>query len=228
MMSTICIIPARGGSKGIPQKNIKSFCGKPLIYWSIKQAMSLKYIDVYVSTEDNKIAEIGTQCGATIINRPQELAEDNTPLEPVLLHAINKIKNVENIILLQPTSPLRTSADILEALEKFKKESLDSLFSACILEDICLWKKNNEGFLNSFTYDYNNRGRRQDRDPYYLENGSIYIFKSMNIHRGNRLYGNIGIFEMPYWKSFELDNKEDWEMCELFMSKFIFKEKSNE
>lgn len=224
-MNIACIIPARGGSKGIPHKNIKDFCGRPLIQWSILQALEVGGIEPYVSTDDRAIAEKALEAGAKIIERPPELSTDNCPLEPVLLHASDLIdKNVETILLLQPTSPLRHSCDIENAIEIYKLGCYQSVFSASIEEDICLWKETSHG-LDSFTYDFENRGRRQERSPYFLENGSIYVFDKKNLYKDNRLGGKIGYVEMPRWKSFEIDNMEDWRICEFFMREMILEQK---
>jgi N-acylneuraminate cytidylyltransferase len=221
LMKIVCIIPARGGSKGIPRKNILDFCGKPLIAWSIEQALESQYIDkVYVSTDDKKIAEISKKYGAEIIQRPSELSTDTASSEEALLHALSIIEKqtkVDAVLFLQATSPIRESKDIDEAIETFQSQGADSLFSAAILEDFCIWKKENN-ILKSITFDYKNRGRRQDREPYYLENGSLYIFKPEILHKyKNRLGGKIIMYIMPYWKSFEIDTWEDIEICEYFM-----------
>jgi len=227
---TVAIIPARGGSKAIPRKNIISFCGRPLIAWSIEHALGSKYIsEVYVTTDDKEIADISRQYGARIIRRPQELATDTSSSEAALLHAISEIEKqdkTELIVFLQATSPLREKDDIDNALEKFLSENADSLFSASILEDFCVWESvNNE--LKSLTFDYRNRGRRQDKKPYYLENGSIYIFKPAIFEQyENRLGGKIALYEMPFWKSYEIDGIEDLDICEYYMKNEILNKTS--
>lgn len=230
-MEIICIIPARGGSKSIPQKNIIAFCGKPLIAWSIEQALDSKYVDkVYVTTDDKKIGEISEKYGAKVIWRPAELATDTSSSEDALLHAISIIEtqtNIDAVLFLQATSPVRESKDIDEAIEKFLSENADSLFSAAILEDFCVWKLEDND-LKSVTYDYKNRGRRQDREPYYLENGSIYIFKVDTIKKyHNRLGGKIVFYPMPLWKSYEIDTYEDMELCEYYMKNRILYKRSH-
>ena len=133
----LAIIPARGGSKGIPKKNIKSLLGKPLIQYTIESALKSKYLDkIVVSTDDKKIADISEKLGAEIpCLRPKKLARDNTLILPVLQHMVNFLKKKENynpfaIVLLQPTSPLRTVRHIDEAIELFlKKPKADSLVS---------------------------------------------------------------------------------------------------
>lgn len=221
----ISIIPARGGSKSIPKKNIIDFCGKPLIAWSIEQSLKSKYIrGVYVSTDDKEITGISENYGAKIIWRPNELATDTSSSDDALLHAISEIEKlgrIDLVIFLQATSPLREKDDIDNAIEKFFSEDSDSLFSAAVLEDFCIWE-NDKGNMKSVTFDFKNRGQRQDRKPYYLENGSIYIFKPEILKQfNNRLGGKIIYYPMPLWKSYEIDNYETLEACEYFMKKKI-------
>ncbi|GFI46410.1 N-acylneuraminate cytidylyltransferase [Lachnospiraceae bacterium] len=225
----IAIIPARAGSKGIKNKNIFDFCGKPLIAWSIEQAIKAQFVDkVYVSTDGEDIADISQKYGAEVIWRPDILATDTACSEDAILHAIEEVERVckiENIIFLQATSPVRLSSDIDNAIEVFEREKLDSLFSMTKLDDYCLWKNNN-GRMESWSYDYKNRGRRQEREPLYLENGSIYIFKPQIIRTlKNRLGGKIGMYEMPLERSYEIDSIQDIEICSYFMRK-IYEEYS--
>ncbi len=224
------IIPARGGSKSIPQKNLVGFCGKPLITWSIEQALRSQHInEVYVTTDDKAIGKVSKQYGAKIIWRPKELATDTSSSEEALLHAMSEIEKkqgIDIVVFLQATSPLREGDDIDKAIRKFISEGADSLFSAAILEDFCVWQDQNGG-LESLTYDYKNRGRRQERNPYYLENGSIYIFKPQIIkERNNRLGGKIVFCSMPVWQSYEIDTYKDIEICEVFMRNRILKKEA--
>lgn len=228
-MNTIAIIPARAGSKGIKNKNIIDFCGKPLLAWSIEQAMGAHGIDtIYVSTDGAEIAKVAEKYGAEIIWRPAEIAGDVSGSEEALLHALSEIKKdrvVDRVVFLQATSPIRTSQNLDEALEIFESNSYDSLFSMAVLEDYCLWRED-EGILNSFTYDYLHRGRRQDRKPMYLENGSFYIFKPDILDKcRNRLGGKIGMYNMPFDMSYEIDSMEDIALCEMFFKKYGLQEK---
>ena len=218
------IIPARAGSKGIQNKNIIDFCGKPLIAWSIEQALQSEYADeVYVSTDGEEIAEISKKYGAQIIWRPAELSSDTASSESAIIHAVNEIKGkheVGAILFLQATSPVRLVEDINNAVDIFFDGSYDSLFSMSVLEDYCIWKQGESG-LQSFTYDYLNRGRRQDREPLFLENGSIYVFKSgILLQNKNRLGGEIGMYKMPFDRSFEIDSISDLEICSSFMQRY--------
>ncbi len=224
-MNTVAIIPARAGSKGIKNKNIIDFCGKPLLAWSIEQATGSKTVDeVYVSTDGENIADVAEEYGASVIWRPDDISGDTATSESAIIHALGEIErkhSVDLVVLLQATSPLRENDDIDKAVEKFKTEGCDSLFSMAILEDYCLWKEQGQN-LQSFTYDYKNRGRRQERVPLFLENGSIYVFKTDVLKRyNNRLGGKIGMYEMPFEHSFEIDSLKDIELCSIFMKKII-------
>ena len=215
--SIVSIIPARAGSKGIVNKNVIDFCGKPLIAWSIEQALSSKYVEeVYVSTNGEQIAETAKDYGAKIIWRPDELASDTAASEDAVIHAVNEIgreKRIDLVLFLQATSPVRLAQDIDGAVETFLEKGFDSLFSMAVLEDCCIWKKT-EGGLKSWSYDYLKRGRRQEREKLYLENGSIYLFKPEILKRNmNRLGGSIGMYEMPPDRSCEIDSVQDLELC---------------
>ena len=224
-MNIVCIIPARGNSKEIIDKNIINFCGKPLIAWSIEQALASNHIsNVYVSSDSDKILNLSIKYGAREIKRPDVLAQDESTSEEALVHAINTIEQsyddkIDLVVFLQGTSPLRNLKDIDEAINVFMNNNLDSLFSACDLKDLMVWK-NIDDNLTSINYDYKNRKRRQDMQKQYGENGSIYIFKPKIIRESmNRLGGKIGTYIMDSWKIYEIDNEEDIGICEYFMNK---------
>lgn len=220
--NVIAIIPARGGSKGIPGKNLIDFCGKPLLSWSILQAQEAITVNqVYVSSNDNQILSIASQFGAIPIKRPQDLATDTASSEGALRHVLTEIeKSNDNdpdlIVFLQATSPLREPEDIDGAVRKLKETGADSLFSMSVLEDFCIWTEDDSG-LKGLSFDPFNRGRRQERKPLYLENGSIYVFSPEILRKNNnRLGGQITMFEMPYWKSYEIDTIKDIEVCKYY------------
>jgi len=213
--SIISIIPARGGSKGVPRKNIKKLRGKPLIAYSIEQSISSSYIDqTIVSTEDEEIAKISQKYGARVIVRPKELAEDTTPTDPVLIHVIKELDKEsikpDYLVLLQPTSPIRRKYDIDRAIEKLIDGDGDSLLSVRENSSF-LWS--NEG--KPLNYDYKARPRRQDKEWELIENGSIYITKrNILLKENNRLGGKIMTYVMPEWASFEIDTQFDFELVE--------------
>jgi len=221
------IILARGGSKGIPNKNLLNFSGKPLLAWSILQAREAKHINrVYVSSDSPAILKVAEEYGAVPIKRPDELSTDTASSEAALLHALDAIKagrgaEPEAVIILQATSPLREPSDIDGAIQTFQSQSADSLFTDALLDDLCAWVEEN-GILKGKTFDPWNRGRRQDRQPLYLENGSIYVFKPQLLREtGNRLGGKIARYTMPYWKSFEIDTPENVDLCEYYFRKYL-------
>ena len=220
-----CIILARGGSQGIPKKNIIDFCGKPLIAWTIEQCMSSKHVNkVWVSSDCEEILNVAVKYGAEAIFRPDSISGNTATSESAWLHAIEIIKNefdVDVVLAPQVTSPLREVADIDNALELFKKEGYDSMFSASMVDDLFFWEKTNSG-LSSINYDYKNRKRRQDFNQQIIENGSFYLFKPKVIQQeSNRFGGNIGFSEMSFWKMFEIDNLDDLRMCSALMREFL-------
>lgn len=222
-MKIITIIPARGGSKGIPAKNIINFCGKPLIAWSILQAREAQLVDeVFVTSDSDEILSVAEKYGATPIKRPLDLSTDTASSEAALLHALNSISySPDLVIFLQATSPLRDSKDIDAAINSLLKQNADSLFSAALLDDFCVWNKTDKG-LHGLTFDPWNRGRRQDREPLILENGSIYVFKPSILREyNNRLGGQIAWHEMPYWKSHEIDSLDDLDLCAYYFRKHL-------
>lgn len=230
MKNIVAIIPARGGSKGIPKKNLLKFCGKPLVTWSIEQALGVEAISsVWVSSNSKQILKISSQSGAKTINRPKSLSRDTSTVESAWLHALEKIEDetgpVDIAIGLQPTSPIRESKDIEKAIKRFQKTKCDSLFSASEVGDFYIWQKKGKKLV-SLNYDFQNRSRRQDFSNQYVENGSIYIFKPQILKKfNNRLAGKIQVSLMEFWKSFEIDSFEDIELCETLMNHYILKTK---
>ncbi len=212
-MNIITIIPARGGSKGVPGKNIKDFGGKPLIVHSIEHALQSESMGtVYVSTDDKKIADISQNAGAKIIWRPDYLSGDVATTESAVEHALSEISHKPDIVvLLQATSPIRPQNAVQNALEKFIKENCDSLLSISPTHRFFWRIKDNETIAE---YDFLNRPRRQDmkvEDIRYVENGSLYIFTRKQFNNtGNRLGGKIGhvIFDEEY--SGEIDSEIDF------------------
>ena len=227
MSNIVAVILARGGSKGIPNKNITNFCGKPLISWSIQQALKSKKISsVWVSSDSKKILNLSKKEGAEIIHRPKKISTDKSSSESGWIHAINEIEKIQKIDIvvgIQATSPIRNSEDFDKALKKFQRLKLDSMFSCSNLEDFLIWKKSKKK-LSSINYNFKNRKRRQDAEKQILENGSFYIFKPENIKKSkNRLDGKIDVIEMEFWKSFEIDSFESWKFCEILMQNYLLK-----
>ncbi|WP_414527898.1 cytidylyltransferase domain-containing protein [Nodularia chucula] len=223
MSSIITIIPARGGSKGIPGKNIRPLLDKPLIAYSIIDSQEAQLVNrVYVTTDDAEIASVSRSYGAEVIQRPIELATDTASSESALIHALTEIEKTgispELVVFLQCTSPLRTGSDIDRAIEQLRSENADSLLSVSPTHRF-LWHQVN-GVTESINYDYRQRQRRQDMNPQYMENGSVYIFKPWVLKElHNRLGGKISMFVMNEEQSHEIDSLEDFEYVEFLLNK---------
>ena len=143
----VAIIPARGGSKGIPKKNLIDFCGKPLLAWSIIQAQMAPQIEnVYVSSDSDEILECAQKYNAIGIKRPCDIAGDTATSEAAIIHACEQIGNVSTIVFLQPTSPLRKPDDVSKAIATFEEGRFDSLFSSCELHDFLIWEMTQKVF----------------------------------------------------------------------------------
>lgn len=225
----IAVIPARGGSKGIKKKNIVDFLGRPLIEYTIKQALDSETVDeVYVSTDADDIAEISRKAGAKIIERPDEIAGDEATTESALLHALEVLREEENLnpetmTLLQCTSPLRRENDIDKTVKLVTEGEYDSALSVC--EDHTFYWKEGENGAEAINYDPQTRKRRQDMEKRYQENGSIYVFKTDILEQKEcRLGGKIGIHEMPETHSFEIDTPDDLDIIKSLAERVDFYE----
>jgi CMP-N,N'-diacetyllegionaminic acid synthase len=222
MARIVAIIPARGGSKGIPRKNLLELCGKPLVAWSIEQASRVSAIDsVWVSSDSDEILEVGKSYGARGIRRPDEMSGDTAPSEQAWIHAIDAIERdlgrVDAVVGMQATSPIREPGDLSGAIEHFHRERLDSLFSSCEIEDFFIWEKHGDT-MEGVNHDWRQRQRRQQIPLRYLENGSFYVFRPALIREtGNRLGGRIGTFAMARHKMIQIDSMADVESCEVIM-----------
>jgi len=228
-MKTVAIIPARGGSKGIPKKNLIDFCGKPLLYWSVAAALKSGVVDrVFVSSDSDEILAAAKTFGGEAIKRPADLSGDTATSESALIHGMQTIKKEygtvpERILFLQATSPLRQPGEITAALANFDAGGFDSMFSGAEGEDFLWWRQGKEG-LSSLNYDYENRKRRQDHDGQtrlLLETGSFYITRSdLLLKTENRLCGKIGVHLVPFWKGFEVDSLDSLALCAIVMKHF--------
>jgi YrbI family 3-deoxy-D-manno-octulosonate 8-phosphate phosphatase len=217
--SVVCIIPARGGSKVIPEKNIQPIAGKPLLAYSIEHAKQTPAITrVIISTDDPEIAAVAKEYGAEVIWRPAEISSDTATSESALLHVLDYLRDIESyepdlVVFLQATSPLRQPNDIQNAIELLQREGADSLFSACRLHGLVWRREDNK--LKSLSYDYRSRKRRQESPEDIVENGSIYIFRPWVLRKfNNRLGGKIAVYYMNVLDSFQIDEPEDLELIE--------------
>ena len=222
----ISIIPARGGSKGLPGKNILPLCGKPMIAYTIEAAKQSKYIDrVIVSTDDQKIAEIALQYGAEVpFLRPDFLASDTAQAVDNYIYTIERLSkewntHIEEFVVLQPTSPLRIAEDIDGAIEMFMEKQADSVISYTPEAHPVRWHKyldENNAFVDIFDTTIANR---QDLKTSYYPNGAVYVFRFSMIkerkYYTDKSYG----FVMPRVRSVDIDYKEDFDYVEFLMSR---------
>ena len=222
-MKTIAFIPVRGGSKSIPLKNIKDFCGKPLVCWNIEALENCKLVDeIIVATDSDQIENIviaKQYCKTRVYRRLAENACDTASTESVMLEYINSKSLTKDTIfmLVQATSPLTEAMHFSEALSIYKENKYDSLLT-CVRNFRFFWNTNG----TSFNYDYMNRPRRQDFGGMLMENGAFYINTVGNILQyKNRLCGNIGIYEMPEYTATEIDEPDDWMILEKLMYKHV-------
>jgi N-acylneuraminate cytidylyltransferase len=215
-MKVIAIIPARGGSKGIPRKNLMNFSGKPLMQWSIDAALKSKYItDVVVSSDNDEILNVAQLNEEVIvIKRPIELAQDTSKTAPVLTHVLESLKEVkfDYLILLQPTSPLRTAKYIDLAFEKLLNSEATSLISVCELEHhpFKSFKVDEKGYLQGVINNDFPFYPRQSLPKAYRANGAIYIIKVNNFIKDETLFTNKATyFEMSIDASLDIDTLKD-------------------
>ena len=224
---TVAIIPARGGSKGIPEKNIKPLFGKPLVAWTIEHAKKSECFNkIIVTTEDEEIAGISRKYGAEIIKRPKELAKDESPTIDAIFHVLEVLRtdnyNPNIIVLLQPTSPLRNVNDIEKALKLFLERDCESVVSVCEMEHPPYWSFTVEGgYLNPlFENDYL-KIRRQDLPKTYIPNGAIYVSMPQMLYKYKSFYCEKTIpFVMPAERSIDIDNEIDFMLAELLVKKY--------
>lgn len=217
--AVVALIPARGGSKRIPGKNLLTIGGAPLIAHSIRHARAAQCVsEVWVSTDDAAIAAVAVAEGAETIMRPAEIAQDTASSEAALLHALDERRRggrpePDLVVFLQCTSPVRRPDDIDRAVATLTEQSADSLFSGCENTRL-LWSAGDNGW-QSLNYDYRHRRREQEMDKQVRENGSIYVFKPWVLRElMNRLGGRIAYYEMDYWSSFQIDTPEHVALCE--------------
>jgi N-acylneuraminate cytidylyltransferase len=215
------LIPARGGSKGVPRKNIREIDGKPLVAFSIETAKNSKYLDaVVVSSEDDEILSISKKWGAEELQRPHHLSQDTTPGVDVVLHALNTYKDYDYVVLLQPTSPLRRTIDIDRSIELCFKSEMPFCVSVTKTEKNPYWMftiKKNGGLSSILSGQIPNR--RQDVEPIYILNGAVYVTDvKWLIKQKNYIYSEAIAYEMPVEYSVDIDNKNDIQYLEYICS----------
>lgn len=216
-MRTLALVPVRGGSKGVPRKNLREVAGKPLVVWTIEQALAMTTpgVEVVVSTEDPELAAVANDAGAEVLDRPAELAEDTTPTEPVVLHAVETLtaegREPDRVLLLQATSPIRLPGTLDRALAELDATAVDSLVGV-VPQAPFLWQRHGDGPPTA-AYDVTRRPRRQDLTADQLmfrETGSLYVTRTEVYRRHqNRIGGRVGLFVMTEDEGLDIDTEVD-------------------
>jgi CMP-N,N'-diacetyllegionaminic acid synthase len=232
-LSILAIVPARGGSKGLPRKNVKNFCGKPLINWTIEAGQKSKYIDnLIVSSDDLEISDTAISAGAEVpFVRPLDLSTDQTKTIDVLLHAYNTYtqlvnKNFDLVVLLEPTSPLRRVDDIDNAIEQLvQKTSMTSIVGIARVESqhpSFLLELSEEGAFKPYLEHSPEGIRRQDLSPLYYPEGTIYVSWAKTLFEEKTFYQKKTMgFLMPSWRAIEIDDEYDFIKAEALMTRLI-------
>lgn len=220
-MNCIAIIPARGGSKGIPGKNIRIVAGKPLLAYSVEQALQTPSVTrVLVSTDDDAIATVALQYGAEVVKRPTEISGDTASSEAALLHVLNHLNNTEGytpdlVVFLQCTSPLTLASDIEGTIQALVEENADSALAVTPFHYF-LWRKDKDGNAVGINHDLRFRPRRQDlANTQFLETGAVYVMRAASFREvKHRFFGKVTFYIMPEERHWEIDNPVDLEVAE--------------
>jgi len=218
----LAIIPARGGSKRLPRKNILSLNGKPLIAWSIESGVHSKYIDkVIVTSDDEEIIKISKNYNAQTIKRPDELASDTATTFDAIKHTIENLEEYDYIVLLQPTSPLRNTRQIDEAIELLLNKKSNAIVSVCEMDHSPLWSNTlpKDNCMTSFLRDEALNKRSQDLETYYRINGAIYICKTDKLLEEESFFlqKNIFAYKMDKKNSIDIDEEIDFKIAEVLI-----------
>lgn len=213
-MSVVAVICARGGSKGIPRKNIRSFAGHPLIAWTIGAALAAEGVDhVVLSSEDDEILAVAEAHGALTHRRPDALATDEAATEPVVIDVLKHhpvARQASTVVLMQATSPLTSPEDLDAALQQMAAEKLDSMLSV-VENHVFQWSLGDDGNATPLNYDPQQRPRRQDIPDRVAENGAFYLAtREVWESQACRLGGRTGAFVMQPWQAWEIDTEDDW------------------
>ena len=222
-MECLAIIPARGGSKGIPRKNVHPLLGKPLIAHSIEQAQLSRLVNrVVVSTDDAEIAAISRQYGAEVVWRPAEISGDSASSESALLHALEHLRQAEGyqpdlLVFLQCTSPLTLAEDIDKTIQALLAAQADSALAA-IPFHYFIWKPDESGDALGVNHDKRVRLLRQEREPQYLETGAVYVMRVPGfVGAKHRFFGKTALHVMPAERRLEIDDPVDFEIAGVLM-----------
>ncbi|WP_372967491.1 cytidylyltransferase domain-containing protein [Microbacterium sp.] len=210
---TVAIIPARGGSKGVPRKNLRRVGGVPLIERAVRTALAADGIDlVVVSTDDDEIAAVASAAGARVVRRPAALSGDTASSESAILHALDELEaggdRIRIVAFLQATSPFIPGDVLTDAVQQVQDGHADSVFAAHETYGF-LWGRDAAGAAVALNHDAAHRPRRQDRDPHFLETGAFYVFRADGFRAAeHRFFGRIRIAEVPEWTAIEIDDEQ--------------------
>ncbi|MBA6409105.1 MULTISPECIES: acylneuraminate cytidylyltransferase family protein [unclassified Pseudoalteromonas] len=218
----LAVIPARGGSKRLPRKNILKLAGKPLIAWSIEAGLNSKYVDeVIVTSDDSEILNISKNHGADTIKRPEVLASDIATTFDAVKHVIDNTQAYDYVVLLQATSPLRSRIHLDSAIELLVEKQADSIVSVCEMDHSPLWSNtlNSELSMDNFLNDEVLNKRSQDLEKYYRLNGAIFICKVEKLLAAGSfmLKANTFAYLMDRENSIDIDEKIDFKIAEFYL-----------
>ncbi|PRB09961.1 acylneuraminate cytidylyltransferase [Microbacterium sp. MYb62] len=211
--TTVAIIPARGGSKQVPRKNLERVGGVPLVERAVRAAAAASGIDlVVVSTDDEEIAAVAAAAGARVVRRPAELSGDTATSESAILHALDELEagglRVEIVAFLQATSPFIPRDALAAAVEDVRADRADSVFSAQETFGF-LWREDEGGAAVAINHEAARRLRRQDREPHHLETGAFYVFRAAGFRESrHRFFGRIRLAPVPGWTAIEIDDED--------------------
>ena len=226
MNQIVCLVPARGGSRGIPKKNLTLCAGKPLLLWTLEQALAADIGPVIVATDDSEIAKVADGYGVTVYEEPTEVAGDAVSMETVMRWFLRQCaerrghgaesKGPDWLFLLQCTSPLRLSHHVRECAAIAKTNAFDSIFSV-VKSAHCSWRKRGTDIMPEWPQGEGlKRLLRQEVDSQFTENGAIYAVRVRKFQE-TRFCGNLCPYEMPDWSRFEVDTPEDLAIVEVIM-----------
>lgn len=230
LVNTLAIIPARGGSKGVPRKNLRYLCGMPLVAWSIEAARrSTAVTRVVVSTDDHEISTVARRYGAEVVMRPPELASDTATSESALLHVLEHLRRAESyspdlVVFLQCTSPLTLPEDIDGTVGTLIQHQADTCLSVVPFHHF-LWSADSPEGATGINHDKSVRLRRQDMQPQYLETGAIYVMRTEGfLKTKHRFFGKTVIYTMPKERHVDIDDPVDFRIAELLLREHMERE----
>jgi CMP-N-acetylneuraminic acid synthetase len=228
-MRVLGLVPARGGSKGVPRKNVRLLAGKPLLQWTAEAALAATRLDrVVLSTDDEEIADVGRRCGLDVpFLRPAELARDDTPTLPVVRHALSWVEErgsrYDAVCLLQPTSPFRSARDIDACIELLEESTADAVVTTLRVPSEYnphwVYLRQGDGLLRLATGESQPIARRQLLPPAFHRDGSIYVTRRSAIVDGDSLYGaRVVGYELDASRSVNIDDLDDWRRAEAMLA----------